>query len=211
MNMSDTNPGDNHLHRLILFSDAVFAIAITLLAIEIHPPEHWHGVAQLFDLMQEKLLAYAISFAVVGIYWVSHRRIFAKLDRADGVLDILNFVVLGLIALLPLATELLWEQVAGQAYPIYVAMVATIGLALAVLWGYAAFIGRLAKPVSRAEAVFVLVRVALLPGLMCGLSFFSIAFPWGWAIMGLLIVSVSFAGRWIAKLPPPAPRAPVDA
>ena len=50
---------------------------------------------------------------------------------------------------------------------------AVIGVALAVLWGYAAFIGKLAKPVAASEAVFVLVRVALLPGLMCGLSFYS--------------------------------------
>lgn len=202
MTMSDTNPGDNHLHRLILFSDAVFAIAITLLAIEIHPPEHWNGVAQLLALMAPKLTAYTVSFAVVGIYWVSHRRIFSKLARANGVLDVLNFAVLGLIALLPLATELLWEQVGGQAYPVYVSLVAVIGLALAVLWGYAAFIGKLAKPVAWPEAVFVLVRVALLPGLMCGLSFFSIVHPWGWAVMALLIVGLSFASRWIAKLSP---------
>jgi len=209
--MSDTNPGDSHLHRLVLFSDAVFAIAITLLAIEIHPPEHWNGVAELLALMAPKLASYTVSFAVVGIYWVSHRRIFSKLARANGVLDVLNFVVLGLIALLPLATELLWEQVGGQAYPVYVSLVAVIGLALAVLWGYAAFVGKLAKPVAWPEAVFVLVRVALLPGLMCGLSFFSIVHPWGWAIMAVLIVSLSFAGRWIAKLSPAAAQTPVEA
>jgi uncharacterized membrane protein len=201
--MSDTNPGDSHLHRLVLFSDAVFAIAITLLAIEIHPPEHWDGVPHLLSLMGPKLAAYAVSFAVVGIYWVSHRRIFSRLAKANGVLDALNFVVLGLIALLPLATELLWEQVSGQAYPVYVALVAAIGVALAVTWGYAAFIGKLANPTPWPEAVFVLVRVALLPGLMCGLSFFSIVYPWGWAIMAVLLGGVMLLGRWMARLSPP--------
>ena len=209
--MSDTNPGDSHLHRLVLFSDAVFAIAITLLAIEIHPPEHWNGAVELLALMAPKLTAYTVSFAVVGIYWVSHRRIFSKLAHANGVLDVLNFAVLGLIALLPLATELLWEQVGGQAYPVYVSLVAVIGLALAALWGYAAFVGKLAKPVAWPEAVFVLVRVALLPGLMCGLSFFSIIHPWGWAIMATLIIGLSLAGRWIAKLSTPPAQATVDA
>jgi uncharacterized membrane protein len=211
MNMSDTNPGESHLHRLVLFSDAVFAIAITLLAIEIHPPEHWNGVAELLALMTPKLSAYTVSFAVVGIYWVSHRRIFAKLARANGVLDVLNFVVLGLVALLPLATELLWEQVSGQAYPVYVSLVAVIGVALAVLWGYAAFIGKLSKPVPVPEAVSVLLRVALLPGLMCGLSFYSNAHPWGWAIMAALIAALVLASRWVAKLSSTAPRTPVDA
>jgi uncharacterized membrane protein len=198
MNMSDTNPGDNHLHRLILFSDAVFAIAITLLAIEIHPPEHWHGVAQLFALMHEKLLAYAISFAVVGIYWVSHRRIFSRLARANGVLDVLNLVVLGLVALLPLGTELLWEASDGHAYLVYVGLVASIGLAMAVLWTYAAFIGKIAKPAPRIEAVYILLRSALLPGLLCGLTFFSIVNPWGWGLMAALLVGLSLTSRWVS-------------
>jgi uncharacterized membrane protein len=174
--MSDTNPGDNHLHRLILFSDAVFAIAITLLAIEIHPPEHWHGVAQLFALMHEKLLAYAISFGVVGV---------------------LNLVVLGLVALLPLGTELLWEASDGHAFLVYVGLVASIGLAMAVLWTYAAFIGRIAKPAPRIETVYTLLRTALLPGLMCGLTFFSIVHPWGWGLMAALLVGLSLISRWV--------------
>jgi uncharacterized membrane protein len=200
--MSDTNPGDSHLHRLVLFSDAVFAIAITLLAIEIHPPEHWDGIPHLLSLMAPKLAAYAVSFAVVGIYWVSHRRIFARLAKANGVLDALNFVVLGLIALLPLATELLWEQVSGQAYPVYVALVAAIGVALAVTWGYAAFIGKLANPTPWPEAVFIMARAALLPGLMCGLSFFSIIYPWGWALMAALLGGFALLGRWMTRLSP---------
>lgn len=200
MIMSGTDQGEAHLHRLVLFSDAVFAIAITLLAIEIHPPEHWNGIAHLMELMAPKLAAYTVSFAVVGIYWVSHRRIFSRLARANGVLDTLNFIVLGLIALLPLATELLWEQVSGQAFPVYVALVALIGLALAILWGYAAFIGKLAYPVGKPEAIFVMARVALLPGLMCGLSFFSLVHSWGWALMAALIVGVTALGRWVARL-----------
>ncbi|ALL15150.1 TMEM175 family protein [Caulobacter henricii] len=198
--MSGTDPGEAHLHRLVLFSDAVFAIAITLLAIEIHPPEHWNGIPHLLSLMAPKLAAYAVSFAVIGIYWVSHRRIFSRLASANGILDTLNFVVLGLVALLPLATELLWEQVGGQAYPVYVALVGAIGLALAATWGYAAFIGKLAKPVPWPEAVFILARVAVLPGLMCGLSFFSIIYPWGWALMAALVGGFSLLGRWISRL-----------
>ncbi len=197
--MSDTNPGEAHLHRLVLFSDAVFAIAITLLAIEIHPPEHWSGIPHLLSLMAPKLAAYAVSFAVIGIYWVSHRRIFSRLASANGVLDTLNFVVLGLEALLPLAPEQLWEQVGGQAFPVYVALVGAIGLSLAATWGYAAFIGKLAKPAPWPEAAFILARVAVLPGLMCGLSFFSLVHPWGWALMAALLSGFSFAGRWITR------------
>jgi uncharacterized membrane protein len=196
--MSDKNSGDStpgHLHRLVLFSDAVFAIAITLLAIEIHPPHHWHGVADLFGQMGAKLTAYAVSFAVVGVCWFSHRRVFARLVKANGVLDFVNFLVLGLIALLPLATELLWERHGGDAVLIYVGLVTLIGFAMGVVWAYAAFIGKLVEPMPAGEAWFVLLRVALLPGLMCGLTLFSIVYPWGWILLVLLLVGLNLAAR----------------
>jgi uncharacterized membrane protein len=198
--MSDQDSGAGHLHRLVLFSDAVFAIAITLLAIEIHPPHHWNGIRDLFAQMGVKLWAYAISFAVVGIYWISHRRIFQRLRSANVVLDVLNFIVLGLVALLPLGTELLWEQRAGQAFPVYVGLVALIGLAIALLWAYAAFVGKLAHPTPKAEAVYVMLRVALLPGFMCGMSFVSLVYPWGWAIMAATLVGLQWLNRRIARV-----------
>jgi uncharacterized membrane protein len=199
MSDQDSGKGDTHLHRLVLFSDAVFAIAITLLAIEIHPPEHWHGAADLFQQMGPKLLAYAVSFAVIGVCWFSHRRVFARLVRADGGLDFTNFLVLGLTGLLPLGTELLWEQRGGQALPIYVGQVALIGVAMGAVWGYAAFIGKLTEPMPAAEAWFIWLRVTLLPGLMCGLTMFSLVYPWGWALMALLVVGLSWLGRRIAR------------
>jgi uncharacterized membrane protein len=188
---------EQHLHRLILFSDAVFAIAITLLAIEIHPPEHWHGIADLFAHMQTKLMAYAVSFGVIGIYWISHRRTFSRLRKANGTLDVLNLLMLGLLALLPLATELLWEAGAASAVVVYVGLVAAIGVAHAVAWAYAAFPGKLTEPMGTGEKIYVLLRVALLPGLMCGLTFVSIMTrtPWGWVGIAAIIVGLTVANR----------------
>jgi len=201
-----TNKEAQHLHRMILFSDAVFAIAITLLAIEIHPPEHWRGVADLFGQMQHKLTAYAVSFGVVGIYWISHRRIFSRLLRADGALDVLNLVMLGLLALLPLGTELLWESGSAGSVLVYVGLVTAIGLAHAVAWGYAAFIGGLTEPMSIVEKIYVLLRVALLPGLMCSLTFLSIITrtPWGWLGIALLVAGLSLVNRRMARARTPA-------
>lgn len=197
----NTHKEAQHLHRLILFSDAVFAIAITLLAIEIHPPEHWHGVADLFAQMQHKLMAYAVSFAVVGIYWISHRRTYSRLRRADGALDVLNLVMLGLLALLPLATELLWESGSVAAALVYVGLVTAIGLAHAVAWGYAAFFGTLSEPMPALEKIYVLLRVALLPGLMCSLTFVSIITrtPWGWLGIALVVGGLSIVNRLMAR------------
>ncbi|SFK17587.1 TMEM175 family protein [Caulobacter sp. UNC279MFTsu5.1] len=197
----NTHKEAQHLHRLILFSDAVFAIAITLLAIEIHPPEHWHGVADLFGQMQHKLMAYAVSFAVVGVYWISHRRTYSRLRRADGVLDLLNLAMLGLLGLLPLATELLWESGSAPAALVYVGLVTAIGLAHAVAWGYAALFGGLSEPMSTIEKIYVLLRVALLPGLMCSLTFISLITrtPWGWLGIAGVVAGLSMVNRRVAR------------
>jgi uncharacterized membrane protein len=193
-----TDKEAQHLHRLILFSDAVFAIAITLLAIEIHPPEDWHGnVASFFQLMSHKLAAYAVSFATIGVLWISHRRMFSRFLRADGPLDVLNFLMLGLIALLPLGTELLWEAHSAAPLLIYIGLVATIGVSQGLIWGYAAFIGKLAEPLSQGTRLFILGRVTLLPGLFCGLSFLSLGTrtPWGFVAIGVISIAMSLVGR----------------
>uniref|UniRef100_B0T200 Integral membrane protein n=1 Tax=Caulobacter sp. (strain K31) TaxID=366602 RepID=B0T200_CAUSK len=194
-----TDKEAQHLHRLILFSDAVFAIAITLLAIEIHPPEGWTGedVAVFFRLMGTKLSAYAVSFVVVGVLWISHRRTFSRLVKADGVLDVVNFLMLGLVALLPLGTEMLWHATHGGALLIYVGLVTAIGLAQGLTWGYAAFVGKLTEPIALATRVLILVRVTLLPGLCCGLTFVSLVTgtPWGFVAIGVLMWGMSLLAR----------------
>jgi len=189
---------EQHLHRLILFSDAVFAIAITLLAIEIHPPEGWNGeVGAFFQLMATKLTAYAVSFAAIGVLWISHRRTFSRLARADGVLDVLNFVMLGLVALLPLGTQLLWEANSIGALVLYVGLVAGVGLAQGLVWAYAAFVGKLAEPMDGFTRLFILLRVSLLPGLFCGLSFVSVLShtPWGFIAIAAIMGAMTLVAR----------------
>ena len=151
--------------------------------------------------MGHKLTAYAVSFATIGVSWFSHRRVFARLLRANGGLDVFNFVVLGLIALLPLSTELLWEKPDGGAVLVYVGHVALIGLAMGLVWAYAAFVGKLTEPMPTGEALFVLLRVALLPGLMCGLTIFSIVQPWGWALLVGLMLGLNWIDRRLGSAP----------
>jgi uncharacterized membrane protein len=205
-----TDKEAQHLHRLILFSDAVFAIAITLLAIEIHPPEGWHGdVGSFFHLMAAKLTAYAVSFAAIGVLWISHRRTYSRLRKADGALDVLNFLMLGLVALLPLGTELLWEANSAGSLYIYVGLVAAVGVAQGLAWGYAAFIGKLAEPIELSTRLFILARVTLLPGLFCGLSFVSVLTrtPWGFLAIAAIAAGLSFVGRRLQPKPAAEPEA----
>jgi TMEM175 potassium channel family protein len=100
---------DHALERLVFFSDAVFAIAITLLVIEIHPPhlERGESVAvQLRALMPliPNFIGFAVSFFVIGAFWTGHHRAFTLAGRYDGRVLIWNLALLGAIAFVPFVT-----------------------------------------------------------------------------------------------------------
>lgn len=138
---------DYGLERLIMLSDGVFAIAITLLAIELRLPEHWdRSLLGLVNAMWREFFAYVISFLVIAVYWASHRRTFARFRRSDAGLTAINFLILGLITLLPFGSKLIAEGgPVGEPYLIYLGLITAIGFANALLWGYAAFIGDILK------------------------------------------------------------------
>ena len=103
---------DHALERLVFFSDAVFAIAITLLVIEIHAPHlprrspdmaHWHALAELTP----SFLGYFISFAVIGAFWMAHHRVFALAGRYSPRILGWNMALLGVIAFMPFVTAYL--------------------------------------------------------------------------------------------------------
>ncbi len=100
---------DHALERLVFFSDAVFAIAITLLVIEIHPPglargagtsEHLAALARLIP----NFVGFAISFVVIGFFWSGHHRAFTMAGRYHGGVVIWNLALLGAIAFVPFVT-----------------------------------------------------------------------------------------------------------
>jgi uncharacterized membrane protein len=96
------------LERLILFTDAVFAIAITLLVIEIRVPELHHAteadaVHALLRLIP-KFIGFFISFFVIAVYWVAHHRIFRFVHRLDNGLIWTNLFFLLGIVLMPFTT-----------------------------------------------------------------------------------------------------------
>lgn len=77
--MSSNNKRHEQLERVIFFTDAVFAIAITLLAIELKIPElHEHSETLALQLVAQqtpRFMGFFISFSVIGIYWISHHKI----------------------------------------------------------------------------------------------------------------------------------------
>ena len=96
--------------RIQAFTDGVMAVAITLLVLNIEVPDLPTGSEgrldeELVDLLPS-LGAYALSFALVGRYWVVHHRLFENLRTFDGTLMALNLIFLALIGLVPFSSNL---------------------------------------------------------------------------------------------------------
>jgi uncharacterized membrane protein len=117
--MSTTTRTDHALERLVFFSDAVFAIAITLLVIEVHVPELPRGSADilywraLYDLIPS-LVGYFISFAIIGMFWMGHHRAFCLATRYSPKVLGWNMTLLGVVAFMPFTTAFLTHNMAQR-------------------------------------------------------------------------------------------------
>jgi uncharacterized membrane protein len=95
-------------NRLEAFSDGVFAIAITLLVLDIHVPEPGSGHLGHELLAQwPSYAAYVISFITIGIIWINHHAAFSRLRAVDHSILILNLLLLLSVGILPFTTSLM--------------------------------------------------------------------------------------------------------
>ncbi len=109
--------------RIETFSDGVFAIAITLLVLELHIPELEPGEHLWPALVKEwpQFAAYLTSFAILGIMWINHHSMFRQIQRADRGLMFLNLLLLLWTALLPFPTNLFAEYLRDETINAHVA------------------------------------------------------------------------------------------
>lgn len=120
------------LERLVFFSDAVIAIAITLLVIDLRLPElppittDAELRAAIVDLAP-RLFSFFLSFIVIGMWWTTHHRLFGSVARPDGRLIVLDLAFLGAIAFLPFPTSILGRSPLPTSVVLYAATNAVIG------------------------------------------------------------------------------------
>jgi uncharacterized membrane protein len=156
--------------RLEMFSDGVFAIAITLLVLEINVPNGpdgtlWHELKDQWP----SYAAYLVSFFVIGIIWINHHGILEHITKVDyGVLYI-NLAVLATVAFLPFPTALLAEHLRTGAdeevaAAVYNGSMALMGISSGLLWLYISRHPDLHGPSLTEEEIRRTNRFALIGG-----------------------------------------------
>src|SRR3954451_20650695 len=128
--------------RLETFSDGVFAIAITLLVLTIAQPSNYRDLGhQLWDRWPS-LVAYVVSFLVIGIMWLNHHSIFGYLERIDRPFVYLNHLLLLTVVFVPYPTGILGEAIrkgegTQTAAIFYAVVMAANAYCWSALWLYA--------------------------------------------------------------------------
>ena len=180
--------------RLEAFSDGVFAIAITLLILEISIPAGSED--NLLNTVLEQwpsYLAYLVSFATIGAIWIGHTTVTEYLDHADKWLLRINLSLLLVMSFLPFPTRLLAESIGHQqagkdATTIYGLTLLAAATLLSALWRYAIH-QHLVRPDAADDEVVVQTR-KLTPGLAGYLAMIAVGifFPII-AVLGYLAIA----------------------
>ncbi len=156
--------GQTETGRLEAFSDGVFAVAITLLALNLAVPRLADGrpaphlVAALAG-QWPVYLAYALSFLTILIMWVNHHALFVFIRRADHLFLLLNGLLLLVITAIPFATALLAAYLREPdpdkkaAQTVYSSLSLAMALVYNRMWAYASRDGRLLDPAADGRLV----------------------------------------------------------
>ena len=157
---------DKETGRIEAFSDGVFAVAITLLALDLHVPrlnELTPGARLGGALLGEwpVFLAYVTSFLTILVMWVNHHRLFELIRRSDHWFLIVNGLLLMGVTVIPFSTSLLAEYIghrdASVAAAVFSGGYLLITLDYNLLWRYALRFGLL-KPDAASQAVETITR-----------------------------------------------------
>jgi uncharacterized membrane protein len=170
--------------RLEAFADAVFAIAITLLIIEIRLPPHEEvgrtGLAGALLHLWPSYLAYVISFVVIGIMWANHHNLMKLIDRVDHGFITLTLLLLLCIAFLPFPTAVMAEHLTdpherATSVAFYCGCFTMTAVFYFLMWRHAAHDRRLIAAHVPDEAVRAITR-AYAPGSLLYLAATLLAF-----------------------------------
>jgi len=195
--------------RIEYFSDAVFAIAMTLLVLDIRVPQAedpgrlWPAIAELWP----QFFAYALSFGVLALNWIFHHRKFRVIRSYDAGLIWINLLFLAFVAVLPFPTSLLSEygSQGGAGVVLYAAEVGILAALQTLLWWRAYRSGHLDPQITARLAAYV-ARANLVPAVLFGASIpvflfgGSVGSVIGYVLWAITWPVVAVVHRWGARL-----------
>ena len=184
--------------RIEAFSDGVFAIAITLLILEIkvpHPGEHglWHALADLWP----SYLAFFTSFLTIGIVWINHHAQFDRFASIDRTLNFINLFLLMWVSFVPFPTALVAEYLRDgsasdqqAAATVYAATFLALSLTFFALWRYASRADLLTRDLSPRQLTALTRRNAV--GQAAYAASFALAFASALASLALCTLTAVY-------------------
>lgn len=176
--------GKIRLDHIISFGDAIFAFSITFMAISIEIPNlpaNNLTVQQLiatFSDLQLQLEIYAVSFMVIGVYWISYHQIFNHIRSSHTILVWLNLLFLFFITLISFATNIDFKYGNFQfIFLIYAGILTITGALLAIIWLHASKANLLNKSTTKLQRRMTLYDLLIPVGaflIAIGISFIDL-------------------------------------
>ncbi len=165
MQEEDIQTHEKVLGRVLALSDGVFAIAITLLILNVAVPDGTtkQQIPAALAGMWPKYMAFFISFVVIGAFWMSHVRRFRALKRYTWGLLWLNLLVLMFVVIIPFVTNLLSNYNSTLTVILYAITIACAGCAGLLEWLYMYWNNLLSKEVSRKQLKSTIILNLITP------------------------------------------------
>jgi uncharacterized membrane protein len=188
--------------RIVFFSDAVTAIAITLLALEIRLPEGNLPASELVTALVGLLgryVSFFISFFVIGLFWLSHHRMFEYIHTYDRTLLLLNLVYLFLVAFIPFPTAVLGRYPLEFASVVfYAGVVILLALVRIIFWWYIFYQAHLVSPETDPRVGWIELIPALITMSVFGVSIVIAFWEPKWAInFWIVIIPIRIFTRFV--------------
>jgi uncharacterized membrane protein len=182
------------LERLAALSDGVFAIAMTIIVLEIRLPAvevtSEADLLRALGTLEPRMLTYLLSFLTLGIFWLGQQTQLHYLQQSDRVLSWIHFTFLSVICLLPFSTTLLSEYLAFRtALLLYWFNILLLGVILLWSWRYATRHG-LHKPEAPADLTRTLERRILVAQALYALGAALCVFSTYLSVIVIIVVQV---------------------
>ena len=185
------------LERLAALSDGIFAVAMTLLVLDIHAPAA-HTIHSENDLwlalgaLAPRMVVYLMSFMTLGIFWTGQQTQLNQLSQSDRHLTWIHIAFLALVSVMPFSTSLLAEFIGFRlALLLYWANILLLGLILYVSWRYAAHAGLVED--SSHEIRCAIERRILIAQSLYAFGALLCVFNTYWSIGFIVLVQLNYA------------------